>query len=271
MPHHDRFIWSAYSSKALAAYPRGDAIAVLPVGAIEQHGPHLPVSVDTAILDGLVAETIERLVATKLNVLVLPTMPIGKSDEHLRYPGTLTLSAETLVRVWTEIGASVARAGVRKIMILNSHGGQMGPMEIATRELRVAHGLLAVGCNWFQMGLPDGLFSADEQRIGIHAGDMETSMMLALHPNLVSMSEAQHFGSTLEENRKQFRLLGHVPGARIGWMMHDLNPYGAAGDATKATAEKGHKVIGFVADRIVDLLHDMHAFDLERLESNPAW
>jgi creatinine amidohydrolase len=271
MTPFDRFRWAAYSSAALAAYPRGEAIAVLPVGAIEQHGPHLPVATDTAIVDGLVEATIKRLGTTTLNVLFLPTIPIGKSDEHLRYPGTLTFSAETLVRVWTEIGASVARAGVRKILMLNSHGGQMGPLEIAARQLRIECQMLAVGCNWFMLGLPDGLFSADEQRIGIHAGDMETSMMLALMPDRVAMDQARNFGSTSEDNRQLFRVIGHQPGARIGWQMQDLNPAGAAGDATKATAAKGQAVINHVADRLVDLLKDMAEYDLKRLDVNPEW
>ncbi|MFM2422074.1 MAG: hypothetical protein RL291_604 [Pseudomonadota bacterium] len=271
MPSQDRFLWSSYSSKALATYPRDNAIAVLPVGAIEQHGPHLPVSVDTDILNGLVAATIDRLANTSLNVLFLPTQPVGKSDEHLAFPGTLTLSPETLMRVWTEIGASVARAGVRKILLLNSHGGQMGPLEIVARTLRVEHKMLSVGCNWFQLGLPDGLFTADEQRIGIHAGDMETSMMLALHPDRVQMPEARNFTSTSEDNRRLFKVIGHQPGARIGWMMHDLNPAGAAGDATKATAEKGQRVINHVAERLVELLADMAAYDLKRLEGHPEW
>ena len=128
-------------------------IALLPVGAIEQHGPHLPVAVDACINQGIVARALELLPAT-LPVTVLPLMPVGKSDEHLAFPGTLTLSAETLARLWTEIGEAVARAGVRKLVLFNSHGGQPQVMEIVARDLRVRLGMLVVAYSWYAGGLP---------------------------------------------------------------------------------------------------------------------
>jgi creatinine amidohydrolase len=267
----DSFYWSRMTSKAFAAYPVDRAIAVLPIGAIEQHGPHLPVSVDADIVDGLVRAAIERLASMKLRVLVLPTQAVGKSDEHLRFPGTLTLSAETLIRTWAEIGACVARSGVHKILLLNSHGGQMAPLDIVARALRIEHRMLAVQCNWFQLGLPEKLFSAHEQLVGIHAGDMETSMMLALHPERVVMSDARNFASASEEHHQTFRHIGRSPGARLGWQMQDLNPEGACGNAAAATAEKGHAVIDFVAQRIVDVLNDMDQYDMTRLDGPTAW
>ena len=114
-------------------------------------------------------------------------LPVGKSDEHLAFPGTLTLSAETLGRLWTEIGESVARAGVRKLVLFNSHGGQPQVMEIVARDLRVRLGMLAVAYSWYAAGVPPGLFADEEVRLGIHAGAIETSMMLHLRPDLVRM------------------------------------------------------------------------------------
>ncbi len=146
------------------------AIAVLPTAAIEQHGPHLPVGVDTIINEGYLARAMP-LVPEELDVLVLPTQTVGKSNEHVAFPGTLTLCAETAIRAWTEIGDSLHRAGVRKLIFLNSHGGNVPIIDIVARDLRVRHGMVAVNCAWHRLGLPPGLFSDVDLRHGIHAGD----------------------------------------------------------------------------------------------------
>jgi len=114
-------------------------VAILPVAAIEQHGPHLPLGVDAIINEGIVRAAMPLMPDS---VLVLPTMEIGKSNEHQAFPGTLTLSAETLIRLWTEIGDSVARAGVRKLLIFNSHGGQTGLPEVVATDLRARLGMI---------------------------------------------------------------------------------------------------------------------------------
>ncbi len=163
---------------------------MLPVGAVEQHGPHMPICTDHATIDGMVAATVPKL-PDDLPVLFLPTLAYGKSNEHSLYPGTITLSAATLMQMWMEIGASVARAGVRKFMLFNAHGGQMNAMDIVIRDLREQHGLMAVSAHWYTLGLPPGMFSDHELRHGIHAGDLETSVMLALKPRTVHMDKAK--------------------------------------------------------------------------------
>ena len=190
---HSRF-WSDHTSEQFSRLPREQLIAVLPVGAVEQHGPHMPISTDHATIDGVVAATVPKL-PDELPVLFLPTLPYGKSNEHSRYPGTVTISAATLMQMWMEIGASVARAGVRKFMLFNAHGGQMNAMDIVIRDLREQHGLMAVSAHWYMLGLPPGMFSEHELRHGIHAGALETSVMLALKPRDVHMDKARHFGS----------------------------------------------------------------------------
>ena len=186
--------WADLSTRDFAQLDAPATVAVLPVAAVEQHGPHLPVSVDTTLVDGVIAASLPHLPAD-LPVLFLPTQQVGKSNEHIRFPGTLTLSAETLIRVWMELGACVARTGIRKLVLFNSHGGQLSVMDIVARDLRTAHGLIVYSTNWFTLPLGDevnGLFPPEEHRFGIHAGDMETSMMLALRQTALSDTTRIH-------------------------------------------------------------------------------
>jgi creatinine amidohydrolase len=260
--------WADYSSREIAAMDKTRLIAVLPVGAIEQHGPHLPVSVDQAILDGIIRATLPLLPAD-LPALFLPTLPIGKSDEHSAYPGTLTLTASTLMAMWTDIGDSLARAGVQKLVLLNSHGGQMAPMDIVVREMRRRHGMMAVAASWFAMGLPEGQFDAQEDRFGIHAGDMETSVMLALHPEKVRMDLAADFQPLAARLASENRHLGLGPAGRLGWLAQDQHTSGACGNAANATAEKGRAVIAHAAAQIVTLLQEVDRLPMSVL-SNAA-
>lgn len=260
--------WAQYTARDFAALPRDRLIAVLPVGAIEQHGPHLPLAVDQAILDGILSATVP-LIPDDLPALILPTLPVGKSDEHSAFPGTLTFSATTLMAMWSDIGDSVARAGVRKLVILNSHGGQIAPMDIVARDLRLRHRMLVVAANWFAMGLPEGLFTPEEERFGIHAGDMETSVMRALHPDLVQMNHARDFRPLAAGLAKDNKLLGLTPAGKLAWAAQDMHPAGACGNASLATVEKGRKVIDHAARQIVTLLHEVDRMTLDHLETVP--
>ena len=263
-----RRYWRDQSSAEIGALDRDRTVVVLPVAAIEQHGPHLPVSVDTTIIEGLVAHAIERLPAS-LPAVFLPVAPIGKSNEHIRFPGTLTLSAETVTRLWMELGDSVAASGFKRMVLFNSHGGQMAPMDVVARDLRAKHGMLVAKCSWYQLGIPDGIFTDAEVRHGIHAGDIETSMMLALAPDLVQMKQAANFKPLSAELEQEFPLLMREDGGMFGWQMQDLHPQGAAGDATLATAEKGRKVIDFVAEKFVMFLFEVSRFPLSRFNNDP--
>lgn len=263
MGHTDHLYWANHTSPQLAELARRDPVAVLPIGAIEQHGPHLPLAVDTDINRGIVAATAELLATRDLPVLFLPTMPIGKSTEHLDFPGTLSFSTQTLIAMWMEIGACVAASGIRRLVFFNSHGGQVAPMDIVARDLRVKHDLLTFSCNWFGLGLPEGLISDHENRHGIHAGALETSMMLHLHAEKCQMGKAQNFRSQIEDLNDTTKHLGLGPGGKLGWKAGDLNPHGACGDATRATAETGKLAIGFVAAEFVRMLGEVHAYDLD--------
>ena len=261
--------WQDLASPEFAALDPEATVAVLPVGAIEQHGPHLPVAVDTCLNEAIVRRALE-LAPAGLPALVLPTTAVGKSNEHVDYPGTLTLSAETLGRVWYEIGASVRRAGVRKLLLFNSHGGQPQVMQIVARELRIDHGMLAVAANWFSWGLPDGLFDAVELRHGIHAGAVETAMMLAVRPDLVDMAAAADFVPVTVADDLDYPRLRALGAAGLGWQTQDLHGEGACGDATRATAEAGRAVIDHAARCLVELLEELVRFPLQRLRAGPG-
>jgi creatinine amidohydrolase len=260
--------WADWSTRDFArAQANGSlaqTIAVLPVAATEQHGPHLPLQVDTALVNGVVAAS-QPHIAHDVPALFLPTQAVGLSPEHAAFPGTLTLKAETVIRLWTEIGESVCASGVKKLVLLNSHGGQVGVMDIVARDLRARLGMLVYSVNWF--GLPltgaDGkdvnaLFSAHEHRFGIHAGEIETSMMLALAPEQVDMAQAQNFTSTSEDRAKRFAILGNGKSAKLGWQMQDYNPAGAVGNAAAATADKGHAVLDAAGRALAALLAEIH-------------
>jgi creatinine amidohydrolase len=248
-----------------------DVVAVLPVAATEQHGPHLPVSVDATLVDGVVAASLPHL-PPELPVLFLPTQAVGRSAEHIRFPGTLSLSAETTMRLWMDIGRSVARAGVRKLVLFNSHGGQVSVMDLVARDLRTECELLVYSANWY--GLPlgeavEGLFTPHEHRFGIHAGEIETSMMLALAPHTVDMAQARDFRSSSQDRAERFPILGNGRSAKLGWQMQDYNPQGAAGNAAAATAEKGRVVVEAAGRQLALLLQEVAQLPLSTLVDRP--
>jgi creatinine amidohydrolase len=246
-------------------------IAVLPVAATEQHGPHLPLSVDTVLVDGVVAAALPKL-APALKVLFLPTQALGLSPEHAAFPGTLTLKAETILRLWTDIGESVAAAGIKKLLIFNSHGGQVSVMDLVARDLRARLGMLVYSASWFNLPLLDAkgedlnkLFSADEHRFGIHGGEIETSMMLALAPHRVNMAQAQNFHSSAQDRAQDFAVLGNGKSAKLGWQIQDYNASGAVGNAAAASAEKGHALVDAAGRGLALLLAEMDGLPLSTL------
>ncbi len=253
MKRHD---WAEYRAPEFVAIDPARTIAILPTAAIEQHGPHLPVGTDTLIAEGLLAR-LRTACPDDLDLRILPVQAVGKSNEHLWARGTLTLSAETALRVWTEIGLSVARAGVRKIVILNSHGGNLDLCSILSRELRVQAGMLAVKAQWSSFGMPPGVFSEQELRYGIHGGDAETSLMLAFYPHTVDMTAARDFRSTAETAP-----IAPTGAVSLGWVASDLNPAGVVGEAHLATADKGQLTGDFIVAKVIDMLRTLRDMPL---------
>ena len=258
------FFWSELTTNDFKALDPEKTIAILPVAATEQHGPHLPIMTDTAIAEGMIAILKNRLPA-ELTVLVLPIQSIGKSNEHLLSPGTLSLSAETLLRVLVETGEGVRRAGLRKLVFANSHGGNTSVLATASRELRVRLDMLVVSTHWRWFGLPDGMYDEVEARHGIHAGDIETSLLLKFRGDLVRMDKAKNFVSSAIAMEKEFSHLSAAGTHGFGWIAQDLNPDGAVGNATLATAAKGERTAIHQVDGFIKLLRDMASFSLDRL------
>jgi creatinine amidohydrolase len=245
-----------------------DTIAVLPIAAVEQHGPHLPLGVDLFLMQGYIERVAARLPA-ELPVLFLPIQSIGTSIEHCDFPGTLSLSAASLVQVLAEIGACVRRAGCRKLVLLNSHGGNVALLDSVAHELRADLHMFVVMATWHRFGYPDGLFPATELAHGIHAGDIETSLMLNFRPDLVRMESAADFESDSALFESDFNWLRAGRPTGFGWMTQDLSPIGAMGNAAAASAAKGEASADYGVTAFIELLQDVEAFDLARLRTAP--
>ncbi len=254
--------WSELTTEEIRTRGMGRAVAVLPVAAVEQHGPHLPLATDVVIAEGYLAR-VAALAPDDLDVLTLPVQTIGKSDEHDAFPGTLTLSAETALRAWIEIGAGVHRAGCRRLVVVTSHGGNSALIDLVAAELRGRLGMVAVTTAWARFGYPPGLFPADEVAYGIHAGGIETALMLALRPDLVRADRIADFPSRALRMRGDFTHLSAGRPAAFAWKAQDLHPSGAIGDARLGRAEAGHAALDHGARAFVDLLADVARFDLE--------
>jgi creatinine amidohydrolase len=235
-------------------------IAVLPLAATEQHGPHLPVGTDVMIAQAYLAR-VKELLPDTIPATFLPLQPVGISTEHIGYPGTLTLPTDVALKTWMALGESVARAGLRKLIMVTSHGGNSAAMTLVAQDLRARYGLLAVTTAWSRFGAPEGVFSAEELRHGIHGGAVETSIMLARYRQHVLTDKIADFRpATIAMEKDHRRLSAHRP-APFAWQAQDLHPSGAAGDATQASAEKGEILLDHGARAFCELLADVDKFD----------
>jgi creatinine amidohydrolase len=244
-------------------------IAVLPLAATEQHGPHLPLETDVLIGEAYLAR-VRELLSAEIPVTFLPIQRVGISTEHIDYPGTLTLPTDVALREWLALGASVAHAGLKKLVIVTSHGGNSAAMSLVAQDLRAHYGLLVVTTSWSRFGAPDGLFPGEELRHGIHGGAVETSIMLACHPQTVRKEAIADFRPVSIAMEKEFRWLSAHRPAPFAWQAQDLHQSGAAGDATQASAEKGEKLLDHGARAFCELLADVDNFDVKRLAPGPG-
>ena len=269
--------WADLTTEDFSQLDLSRAIAVLPLGATEQHGPHLPLNVDSTLVSGIVQAALP-LVATGCPVLFLPVQAVGLSPEHAAFAGTLTLRPETVIRLWTDMAESVRAAGINTLVLFNAHGGHVGIMDVLARDLRARLGMLVYSVNWFGLPLlgPDGadlntLFSPEEHRFGVHGGEVETSMMLALSPHQVHMHRAQYFRSSSQHRAEKFDILGNGKSAKLAWQMQDLNPHGAAGQAQAATADKGQQLVQAAARGLARLLGEIEQLPTDTLSAHTAF
>jgi creatinine amidohydrolase len=243
-------------------------IAVLPLAATEQHGPHLPFETDVLIAQAYLARVREFL-PDDLPVTFLPIEPVGISTEHRDFPGTQTLSPEAALKNWMALGEGVARAGLRKLVMVTSHGGNSAAMSVVAQELRARHQMLAVTTAWGRLSAAETLFSAEEISHGIHGGAIETSIMLARYGEQVKREAIADFRSSTIAMKEKFRWLSAQRPAPFAWQAQDLHPSGAVGDATQASAAKGERLIDQGARAFCELLAEVDQFDLKLLSNRP--
>jgi creatinine amidohydrolase len=256
--------WRDCASTDFRALDPESTIAILPVAAVEQHGPHLPLSTDAVINAGIIRALLARAIASPV-ALVLPALEIGTSLEHTAFPGTLSIAASTLGDVWTDIGRSVARAGLRKLVMFNTHGGQKTLVDQVALRLRAELGLLVVRATYFSFGSPPGLFDAAELVNDIHGGEVETSLMLHLAPELVRKREIADFRGLPHELAARNSLLGVEKPIGIGWLSQDLHPDGVVGNAARADGERGATHLRYLVERFATLLAEVAATPLSIL------
>lgn len=235
-------------------------IALLPLGAHEQHGPHLPFETDTLIVTGLI-NRLKPLLPPELDIRFLAPEPVGYSIEHMDVDGTKSLLFDEAAHRWIGIGKELAEQGISKLIMLNAHGGNSPLMTIVATELRVRFNMLAVATSWTRFGLPNGLMSPEAKAIDIHGGFIETSVMLALYPKLVDMNKTANFTSNQSQFASTFKHLRAYGPHAFGWKMSDLNELGVAGNASLATAQAGEAIIMHSLNGIIELIEDVALFD----------
>src|SRR6476646_10598679 len=235
-----------------------NVVLVQPLGAIEQHGPHLPLIVDAAIGVAVLGKALQQL-EPNIPAYALPPLYYGKSNEHWHFPGTITLSAQTLLTTISEIAESVYRAGFRKLVLMNSHGGQPQVLEIAARDLHVKYADLSVFplFTWQVPHIAADLLTPKELELGIHAGDAETSLMLTILPKQIQMEKAIAEYPPAQPPGSLLSIEGKLP---FAWTTRDLSQSGVIGDPTTASAEKGDRLLESLAAGWAQVIRDVYAF-----------
>jgi creatinine amidohydrolase len=265
MPLNSVPLWQSMTTVDVRRAAERDPVVILPLAAIEQHGPHLPLSTDLDIGMGLLASAF-RYLPDDFPAWVLPPQAVGTSREHLRFPGTLSLDPDVLSTVIHQYGLALAACGVRRLLLSNSHGGNRAVVDAAGLRLRQERGLLVVKVSYFELPRPANMDLPDsEWRHGLHGGAVETSMMLHLRPDLVRTGEirdARTLGQDLEGTMRRVAPAGAVS---FSWLADDLNASGVVGNALRADAAKGERLVAHYGEALAEVIQDVKAFPLERL------
>jgi creatinine amidohydrolase len=249
------------TSPEIAALPKAQAAVVLSVASVEQHGPHLPCITDSLVGQTLLGMALERL-RPEVQVWVVPALCYGKSNEHRPFAGTLTLSAQTLAAVVRDIALSVARAGFKRLVLLNSHGGNPPVLDYIARDLHEETGMQLFSIMISRMGLPDSVTDPSENAWGMHAGESETSWMLALAPELVHMERTATDGvgayPRMPEGIRHLAVRGPVG---FSWLTADLSAVGVLGDPRAASGDKGRAYVAATVDKLAGVLEEIASFE----------
>lgn len=237
-----------------------DSVIVLPLGAVEQHGPHLPLNTDLVVADAVSREVVAR-VGAECDAWLLPALPFTKSNEHAWAAGTMWLSAGTLLSVLDDVGRSIAMTPARRLLFVNGHGGNSALVAVANRELRLKHGLMTFLAHPHVPADQGGVSPAGELGMGVHGGMDETSMMLHLRPDLVDMSRARRSVPEKLAANRHVRFGGSVA---FGWLSNDFGPDGVIGDPTGASAEAGASMFEASVGVLCDVVREVSTFDFGR-------
>jgi creatinine amidohydrolase len=243
--------------KQVDALPRDRTLLVLPTAAIEQHGHHLPLATDT-LINNLVLGTALAQIAADLPIYALPPVCYGKSNEHIGFPGTLSVSAATFMAVVRDVGASVAAAGFQKLVLYNTHGGNTSLVDVLARDLRAEFGLRTFSLFGSGGAGQEGV-NAQERAYGFHAGEVETAYLLHATPELVHRDE--YTSNYIARVDKPDLLRPEGSAANFAWLTKDIAPSGVLGDPTPATAENGERWVNAAAGRIAEVLLAMYNFE----------
>lgn len=255
----DRRAFAALTTRDVAQLDRERTLVILPIASIEQHGPHLPLLTDSILAQAYLDRALAT-VSDDLPAYVLPALCYGKSNEHRDFPGTIALRATTLIEVLRDIAASLTRSGLRKLVFINGHGGNPQLLDMMARDLRDEFGLTIFPLHpGMRFGQPEGVRTADERGMGIHGGEIETSLMLAVAPHLVHMDLAERSIPALLDGARFLTLEGNIA---FGWLASDISPSGVMGDPTAATAEKGVRVLESVSAQLAAVLEEIVEFQL---------
>ncbi len=258
--------WQSLTTDDVRQLASRDPVVILPVAAVEQHGAHLPLSTDIDIAMGLIDCAGQRL-PDDVPAVVLPAQVVGASQEHSRFDGTLSLPSSELSDLIVALGSSVGRSGIRRLVLCNTHGGNLGAIDAAALILRDRFAQLVVKVNYFLSEPPtDVPWPASEWRHGLHGGALETAMMLHLHPDRVRSGEMRETPSLQQDLEGSLRRVGpEVAGASFAWLAGDLSPTGVVGDATLATAAIGARLVEYYGRILFEAIQDAREFPLERL------
>ncbi|WP_332065667.1 creatininase family protein [Bartonella sp. CB189] len=240
-------------------------LALLPLGAHEYHGDHLPFETDWIIAEAF-AKALALRVKSKFHIELLPVEKIGYSVEHMDVTGTQTLTFSNAIDRWINIGEKAYHKGIQRLLLLNAHGGNSPLMSIVITELRRRFAMLAVATSWSRFGLPEGLMSLSQQHLDIHGGFIETSLMRYLAPEKVQMKKTKNFHNKQEDMIANYKYLRAYGPHAFGWTMRDLNPQGAVGNANEATPQAGAAIFSHVLHGLCGLFDDISQFKIDSLQ-----